>query len=50
MSTHADLAQRVAALLQRMECLQFEDRCRLIDLFVSYLDCLERNVEDVGAV
>jgi hypothetical protein len=50
MSTAQDaLLARVIDLLQRMQALQLEDRTRLMALFTSYVDLLDRNVEDAAA-
>jgi hypothetical protein len=44
-----NLMARVFVLLQKLQHLQLEDQKRLLSLFQSYIDTLERNVEDAAA-
>jgi hypothetical protein len=48
-TTQDALLARIIDLLQRMQALQLEDRNRLTSLLTSYIDLLDRNVEDAAA-
>jgi hypothetical protein len=49
MTTAQDaLLARIIDLLQRMQALQLEDCNPLMALFASYIDSLDRNVEDAA--